>query len=147
MEPLSCVLHGVERVAPGLADRVLLIGAGPIGLLLLQSFKVKGCTRIEVVDKDKSRLEMAMKMGATHVTDDLSSLPKEHYHIVCDATGVSFLMEETLNYVRPSGKILWFGVPHTDATVTLPPLPYLSRRRSPSCPPTPPCGIPGRPWN
>ncbi|MBN2628743.1 MAG: zinc-dependent alcohol dehydrogenase family protein [Spirochaetales bacterium] len=121
MEPLSCVLHGVERVAPGLADRVLLIGAGPIGLLLLQSFKVKGCTRIEVVDKDKSRLEMAMKMGATHVTDDLSSLPKEHYHIVCDATGVSFLMEETLNYVRPSGKILWFGVPHTDATVTLPP--------------------------
>lgn len=121
MEPLSCVLHGIERVNPVLADRVLLIGAGPIGLLLLQSFVSKGCTRIEVVDRDKSRLEMAKKMGASRVTDDLSSLPKEHYHIVCDATGVSFLMEECLNYVRPSGKVLWFGVPHTDAKVTLPP--------------------------
>ena len=36
MEPLSCVLHGIERLNPNLADRVLLIGAGPIGLLILQ---------------------------------------------------------------------------------------------------------------
>ena len=121
MEPLSCVLHGVERIDPELADRVLLIGAGPIGLLLLQSLRVRGCVRIDVVDKDKSRLEIAEKMGASATSDDLSALKKEHYHIVCDATGVSFLMEESILYVRPSGRVLWFGVPHKNAKVTVPP--------------------------
>jgi D-arabinitol dehydrogenase (NADP+) len=121
MEPLSCVLHGVEQIAPALADRVLLIGAGPIGLLILQSLLVKGCAEIDVVDKDEDRLNMAKKLGASRGSADLSSLRKEHYHIVCDATGVSALMEKTVQFARPSGKILWFGVPHVDATVSLPP--------------------------
>lgn len=121
MEPLSCVLHGVEQLKPNLADTVLLMGAGPIGLLLLQSFLVEGCSTVHVVDKDENRLEIAREMGASHVSSDLSSLKKESYHIVCDATGVTLLMEETLNYVRPSGRILWFAVPHVDAKVTVPP--------------------------
>ena len=60
-------------------------------------------------------------MGASRITTDLDSLDKEAYHIVCDATGVTALMEKTLDYVRPSGRILWFAVPHVDATVSLPP--------------------------
>ena len=36
MEPLSCVLHGVERLQPDIAARVAIFGAGPIGILLLQ---------------------------------------------------------------------------------------------------------------
>ena len=121
MEPLSCVLHGVEQVKPGLADTVLLIGAGPIGLLLLQSFLVEGCSSVHVVDRDQDRLNTALEMGASRITTDLDSLDKEAYHIVCDATGVTALMEKTLDYVRPSGRILWFAVPHVDATVSLPP--------------------------
>jgi 2-desacetyl-2-hydroxyethyl bacteriochlorophyllide A dehydrogenase len=130
MEPLSCVLHGVEQVKPNLADTVLLIGAGPIGLLLLQSFLVEGCSSIHVVDKDEDRLKMAKEMGASHITTDLYSLKKEAYHIVCDATGVTFLMEETLNYVRPSGRILWFAVPHVDATVSVSPFKMFAKEIS-----------------
>ncbi len=120
MEPLSCVLHGVEEVQPDLADKVLLIGAGPIGLLLLQSFLVKGCSEVTVVDRDASRLDMAKELGAQSVTTDLSSLEKEAYHIVCDATGVTSVIELTMDYVRPSGKILWFAVPHKDAVAKVP---------------------------
>ncbi len=120
MEPLSCVLHGVEEVQPDLADKVLLIGAGPIGLLLLQSFLVKGCSEITVVDRDSSRLDLARELGAAIVTTDLQSLEKEAYHIVCDATGVTAVIELTLDYVRPSGKILWFAVPHKDAVAQVP---------------------------
>jgi len=121
MEPLSCVLHGIEQAQPGLSDSVLLLGAGPIGLLLLQSFAIKGCSRIDVVDLDEDRLRMAEKMGATSVTTDLNSIESEKYNIVCDATGVASLLEKTIDLVRPSGKILWFAVPHKDSTVTLPP--------------------------
>ena len=120
MEPLSCVLHGVEEVQPDLADKVLLIGAGPIGLLLLQSFLVKGCSEITVVDRDSSRLDLAKDLGAACVTTDLQTLEKEAYHIVCDATGVTAVIELTLDYVRPSGKILWFAVPHKDAVAQVP---------------------------
>ena len=130
VEPLSCVLHGVEQVKPDLADTVLLIGAGPIGLLLLQAFLVDGCSSVHVVDKDADRLKIASEMGASHVTTDLASLKKESYHIVCDATGVTFLMEETLNYVRPSGRILWFAVPHVDAKVSVPPFKMFAKEIS-----------------
>jgi D-arabinitol dehydrogenase (NADP+) len=121
MEPLSCVLHGVEQVNPGLSDSLLIIGAGPIGLLLLQSFLVKGCSRVDVIDKDESRLKMATAMGASSISTQLDVNKKESYHIVCDATGVTFIMEETLNYVRPSGRILWFAVPHVDAEIKVHP--------------------------
>jgi len=121
MEPLSCVLHGIEQVKPGLADSVLLMGAGPIGLLLMQSFLVKGCSKVDVIDKDESRLAMASALGASEVSSRLEDFEKESYHIVCDATGVSFLMEETLNYVRPSGRILWFAVPHVNDVIKVPP--------------------------
>ena len=121
VEPLSCVLHGVELVKPTLADRVLLLGAGPIGLLLLQSFLVEGCARVDVLDRDASRLETAKALGASAIATDLADYKEEHYHIVCDATGVTALMERTLDYVRPSGRILWFAVPHKDAEVKVPP--------------------------
>jgi 2-desacetyl-2-hydroxyethyl bacteriochlorophyllide A dehydrogenase len=130
VEPLSCVLHGVELVKPGLADTVLLIGAGPIGLLLLQSFLVEGCSAVHVVDRDEDRLKIAKEMGATHVSTELSSLEKESYPVVCDATGVSFLMEETLKYVRSAGRILWFAVPHVDAKVSIPPFEMFAREIS-----------------
>jgi threonine dehydrogenase-like Zn-dependent dehydrogenase len=130
MEPLSCVLHGVEQVNPHLADTVLLIGAGPIGLLLLQSFLVKGCSSIHIVDRDEERLKIAKEMGASYVSQDLSSLEKESYHIVCDATGVTSLMEATLNYVRPSGRILWFAVPHVDAKVFISPFEMFAKEIS-----------------
>ncbi|QEN08047.1 L-threonine 3-dehydrogenase [Oceanispirochaeta crateris] len=130
MEPLSCVLHGVEQVNPHLADTVLLIGAGPIGLLLLQSFLVKGCSSIHIVDRDEERLKIAKEMGASYVSQDLSSLEKESYHIVCDATGVTSLMEATLNYVRPAGRILWFAVPHVDAKVSISPFEMFAKEIS-----------------
>ncbi len=121
MEPLSCVLHGVEQLAPHLADRVLLMGAGPIGLLLLQNLRVKGCSHVHVMDRDESRLEKALALGAASVSTSLEPLPKESFHIVCDATGAEALLESSLNYVRPSGKILWFAVPHKDSIVKIPP--------------------------
>ena len=54
------------------------------------------------------------------MTTELGSLEKEAYHIVCDATGVTAVIEMTMDYVRPSGKILWFAVPHKDAVAKIP---------------------------
>ena len=127
MEPLSCVLHGVERARPQMGDRLLLLGAGPIGLLLMQTFIINGCSDITVVDLDESRLELATKLGASRVTNDLDSLEQGSFHVVCDATGVASLLEKTIELVMPSGKVLWFAVPRKESEVRLRPFRLLEK--------------------
>jgi len=55
MEPLSCVLHGLERLDIETAARVAILGAGPIGLLLLQGLRLNGAAEVVAVDKNPDR--------------------------------------------------------------------------------------------
>jgi 2-desacetyl-2-hydroxyethyl bacteriochlorophyllide A dehydrogenase len=119
-EPLSCVLHGIERSRIKLGDKVLIFGAGPIGLLLLKAILLQGASEVTQVDKNKSRLELAKKSGAAYIAETIDGLPKDAYDVVVDASGVMFLWEQAVNFVRNSGTILYFGVPRKDAVLTLP---------------------------
>jgi D-arabinitol dehydrogenase (NADP+) len=58
VEPLSCVLHGLERLDPEMADKVVILGAGPIGMLLLQGVRLRGASQVTVVDKNEARLRL-----------------------------------------------------------------------------------------
>jgi 2-desacetyl-2-hydroxyethyl bacteriochlorophyllide A dehydrogenase len=120
VEPLSCVLHGVERARIQMADRVAILGAGPIGILLSKAIQLQGSSDITQVDKNQSRLELARNSGARYAVDSLDALEHDGYDVVVEAAGSSFLMEQSLKYVRKGGTLLWFGVPKQDAVVSLP---------------------------
>jgi threonine dehydrogenase-like Zn-dependent dehydrogenase len=111
MEPLSCVLHGLERLGAELADQVAILGAGPIGILLLQGIRAQGATHVTVVDKNTARVNLAGEMGANLTLTDLGGLKTDHYDVVIDATGAIPVMQRTIDFVRPGGKVLLFGVP------------------------------------
>jgi D-arabinitol dehydrogenase (NADP+) len=111
MEPLSCVLHGLERLDPGMASKVAILGAGPIGLLLLQGLQLQGAARVEVVDKNPERAALAQTLGADLGLTNLDALERDAYDAVVDATGAVAVMSRTLDFARPGGKILLFGVP------------------------------------
>jgi L-iditol 2-dehydrogenase len=66
LEPLSCVVHGMESVRVRQNDHALVIGSGPIGLLHLLLLKEKGST-VSVMDKHKDKLKKAKKLGADFV--------------------------------------------------------------------------------
>ncbi len=119
VEPLSCVLHGVQRAGFALGDRVLIIGAGPIGILLSKTIQLQGSAEITQIDKNQSRLELAKKSGAARVETSFDALKMYDYDVVVDATGVPALMEKTLSYVRSGGKVLLFGVPPQGAKINL----------------------------
>jgi 2-desacetyl-2-hydroxyethyl bacteriochlorophyllide A dehydrogenase len=119
VEPLSCVLHGVQRVAFALADRVLILGAGPIGTLLLKAIALEGASAIDVVDKNEARLALAKKSGAAAVFSSFDSLAAEAYDVVVDATGVPAVMERTLAFARKGGSVLLFGVPPAKSRISL----------------------------
>ncbi len=111
MEPLSCVLHGIGKIEINLADKIAILGAGPIGILLLQSVINKGATETTVVDKNKSRAEFAKSQGADIIFNNPDKLKDDYYDVVIDATGNIDVMSKTIDLAGPSGKILLFGVP------------------------------------
>lgn len=121
MEPLSCVLHGVQKAHVNLADKVLIMGAGPIGILLLKTVLTQGASEITQLDTNKGRLQLAKKSGANHIETDVNKLHNEEFDMVIDATGVPFLLEKSIDLIRKGGTLLWFAVPKKDATVSLKP--------------------------
>lgn len=128
MEPLSCVLHGVEKlgVEPGAAAAV--IGAGPIGVLIMRTLRARGVTKLGVAERNPGRLEFAVRsLRAEHPANaaagaaNPAELPQDAYDIVVDATGVPEAMGQALRLARPGGEVLWFGVPDRDAELRFPP--------------------------
>ncbi len=75
-EPMAVARHGVNRTNPGPGDRVVIFGAGPIGLGAAISFKLRGVDSVVVVDMIASRLEKALQVGADAIVnsaeDDLT---------------------------------------------------------------------------
>ena len=119
MEPLSCVLHGAERLDLDVAARVAILGAGPIGCLLLQVIRAQGAAQVTVVDKNAARTEFARTLGADAALTSLGDLPRDAFDAVVDATGVVTVMSRTLEFARHGGKILLFGVPPSGQSMTV----------------------------
>lgn len=69
LEPLSCVVNGVARLDLARADEVVVVGAGPIGLLFVALLARRGGPRVVVVGRHAGRLEAARALGATDTID------------------------------------------------------------------------------
>lgn len=111
MEPLSCVVHGVERARLKLADQVAILGAGPIGNLLLQMSRLQGAAQITILENNPGRAELARQMGADRVVERMEELQPDTYDVVIDATGVVPVMSRAIDFARSGGSVLLFGVP------------------------------------
>ena len=70
-------LHAVGLTAPEKGSSALVVGAGMIGLLILQSLRVAGCGDIFVTDIDAARLQLAKKLGATETIEASAATTSE----------------------------------------------------------------------
>ena len=134
IEPLSCVVYGLQRATPALGDRILIFGAGPIGLLLMQCLRRGGAAHVTVTDLQSERLALARRLGAEETVqadEGQAAALREHapygYDMVVDATGVPAVAARCFDYVTPGGKVLLFGVCPEDATIPFSPF-HLYRR-------------------
>merc|ERR1711970_1181605 len=66
MEPLAVGVHACRRAGVSLGKRVLICGAGPIGLVNLLTARAMGASEVIITDIMDNRLEVAKSMGATH---------------------------------------------------------------------------------
>jgi L-iditol 2-dehydrogenase len=112
-EPLSCCINGQEALHIGLGDVVLVIGAGPIGLMHLQLAKISGARQVIVSDSLDQRLEQAAAHGADILVnpqkDDLATAVLQGVDAIIIAAPSPDAQEQALELASPRGRINLFG--------------------------------------
>jgi threonine dehydrogenase-like Zn-dependent dehydrogenase len=116
-EPLAVALHGITqgRVQPG--SRVLVTGAGPIGLLSIAALRAMGIDDIVVSEPGKGRRQRALDVGATKaVTPDELQVPTfptdmvdEPVDVVLECSGHAAAMQAGLAQLVPTGTLVLVG--------------------------------------
>jgi L-iditol 2-dehydrogenase len=130
-EPLACVVQGIEECALQAGQHVLVIGAGPIGLMAVALAKHAGC-EVSVVGRGENRLAKARRLGASAVVevrgDDLAGARKSFApsgqdvrapDVVFEAVGKPVTWEAAVQIVRKGGLVNFFGGCPSGTTVQL----------------------------
>lgn len=136
VETLAIGCHAVNRGAPNASENVLVVGAGPIGLSVIEFAKLSGA-RTLVMDMNPRRLEfvrdvmgvpdtLLVKGDGTELAALSEATGGELAHVVVDATGSNRSMSQALQYCAFAGRLVYVGI--TQAELTFPHAPVLHRR-------------------
>jgi L-iditol 2-dehydrogenase len=119
-EPLSVGIWSNQKAGTGPGSRILIAGAGPIGIIVAQVARAFGASEIIVTDLAPERREIATKFGATRVIDpaveDVASLGLE-VDVFIDASGAAPAVRAGIMAVKPAGRIVLVGMGADDATL------------------------------
>jgi L-iditol 2-dehydrogenase len=123
MEPLSVGIWSCRKAGVRAGDRVLVTGAGPIGLLAMQVALASGATEVTVTDVARERLDLARKTGATRVVN-VAEEPLAEAGIEADAliecSGNERALDDGIHCLRPAGTAVVVGMgPGETANVPL----------------------------
>lgn len=118
VELLSCVMGGVQKAALLPGEDVVIIGAGPAGLVYLKVFKAAGAGRVIMVEVSPWRGEFAYQAGAdlvinpreTHLREAVRTATGRGAHVVVDAVGSE--LSAAVAVARKGGRIIMFGENH-----------------------------------
>jgi L-iditol 2-dehydrogenase len=125
VEPLACVVQGIEDVRLHEGQRVLVIGAGPIGLMFVAVGKHLGCS-MAVAGRGEVRLRTARRLGANQLFevegqgDLVATLPRDlTFDVVIEAVGKPETWEAAVRLVRKGGTVNFFGGCPSGTSVSL----------------------------
>ncbi len=118
VEPTSIAVHAVRRSGLQPGETVTIIGAGPIGLLILSVCRAYGAAAVHITDIDPGRLRIAEALGATRAVDVRGMDPDQIRQgtdrggtdITFEAVGSPGTLETAMHLVRPSGRVVAVGV-------------------------------------
>lgn len=118
VEPAAVGIHAAKMAGDILGKTVVILGAGCIGLMTLQACKLKGASKIVVIDILDNRLNKAIELGATatlkgddpQLTEKVKNIVGEYgADIVLETAGSAFTAKKALEVVKRRGKILIVG--------------------------------------
>ncbi|HTL16702.1 MAG TPA: alcohol dehydrogenase catalytic domain-containing protein [Patescibacteria group bacterium] len=122
-EPLACVVQGIEDTQLRAGQRVLILGAGPIGLMFVVLAKHLGCL-VTVSGRGEKRLQTARALGADEVLEAPRAgaghdhLLNREFDAVIEAVGLPEVWEAAVRLVRKGGTVNFFGGCPSGTTVS-----------------------------
>lgn len=134
VETLAIGCHAVNRCAPQPGENVLVLGAGPIGLSVIEFARLAGA-RVIVLDLNEQRLRFVRDsmgipdtiVGGPQALEKLQSLTQGQLaDVVIDATGHNESMSRCLEYATFKGRIVYVGI--TTQELHFPHAPIMHRR-------------------
>ncbi len=120
VEPVACVITGLDHCQIKAGDRMALVGCGFMGLMFVQALKGSFLDRLIVIDANPKRLELAKKLGAaeTMLASEVepAKLAELSIDTVVDCSGNQRGLELSSKLVRRGGRLNLFGWNHGTAT-------------------------------
>jgi L-iditol 2-dehydrogenase len=118
VEPLSVALWAHQRAGTAAGSRVLVAGAGPVGLLVTQVARAFGASGVVVSDIDAHRRELALSFGATDALDPATeaTVPGD-FDVFIDCSGVPAAVAAGLRSVGPAGTAVLVGMGSDELTL------------------------------
>ena len=124
-EPYSIAANILARLSPEPGESMLLMGAGTIGLVVLQAAKAAGC-RVLVSDIADSKLENARMFGAdaivnttvTCLEEAVAAFTSSGITLIVDAVGIATLLQQSIALAAPAAKIAVIGFDDHTAQVS-----------------------------
>jgi L-idonate 5-dehydrogenase len=117
-EPLAVCLHAVNRAGALLSKKVLITGAGPIGMLTLLAARSAGAAEIVITDVADAPLSLARKIGAdeaVNVAKDGETVKRLHadkgyFDVMFEASGNPAALRQGIECVRPAAVVVLIGI-------------------------------------
>ncbi len=118
IEPLSCCIRGLKNAGTGFNDTVLVVGAGPIGLMHIQLSKIAGASKVIVSEPNEFRRSKAKILGADVIIDPAKQNLKEllmketnglGVDVIILAIGVPAIVDSTIELCKKGGTVCLFA--------------------------------------
>ena len=125
VEPVSCVVTGMDHCQLKAGERLAMVGCGFMGLMMIQGLAGAGADQLIALDVDDRRLRLALELGATEAhnvaSDDFddvrADLRSRGIDTVVDTSGAQSGLDLATDIVRRAGRINLFGwIKGTEAT-------------------------------
>lgn len=126
LEPATVAVHALRRTPVNLGDSVIVIGAGPIGLLVLQAARISGAGTVVLLEPEPSRRELGVTLGADLGLDpnasDCAAALSAHLgaggaDVVFECAGIAPTIQQSIDLVRRGGVVSLVGVAAGAATI------------------------------
>jgi len=119
-EPFACAVRiaRLARIKP--EDSVLIVGAGPIGLLTLIAARIHGARSVAVMDLNAERLSIVKQLGGIAIPDAQAleqSKPARGFDKAVDAVGLDATRQTCMQFARPGGRIVFSGLHAADSAL------------------------------
>ncbi|MDR1237222.1 MAG: alcohol dehydrogenase catalytic domain-containing protein [Propionibacteriaceae bacterium] len=112
-EPLAVGLWAAVKTKLGVGDQVLVIGAGPIGVLAAQTAHALGAARVVLADINADRVAFATKfdgISPVNVTSELDFTPYGNFDVVLECSGASGAFDAAVKVLNPRARLAIIGI-------------------------------------